>query len=143
MQEYYSKAERVSFSNHHTDRGNDLEDSACTVYSFEQEISVQKIGFVTFNDFVGCSPDRFADDDGLAECKCLDDKGHFALILGGTFASGYIWQCQMQMLICQKKWCDLFSYSPNYEEYLKVNRLFPDSKKSRHNTKYVDSIEWK
>lgn len=129
MQEYYSKAERNSFSNRHTDRGLELEDSAGTVYSFENNIPVQKIGFVEYNDYVGCSPDLFAGGNGLCEIKCLDDKAHFALLIGGNFDSKHIWQCQDQMLICEKEFCDLISYNPNYEKYLIVRRLFPDMEK--------------
>lgn len=129
MQEYYSIAGRNSFSNRHTDRGLELEDSAGMVYSFEKKIQVQKIGFVLYNNYVGCSPDLFAGKDGLAEIKCLDDKAHFALILGGQFESKYRWQCQDQMLICKKQWCDLISYNPNFKQYLIVHRLKPDQEK--------------
>lgn len=129
MQEYYSTGEPDKFSNHHTDRGNDLEDSAGFVYSAETKIKVQKVGFVELNSFVGCSPDLFAGEDGLCEIKALGDKGHFALILGGNFDSGYVWQCQDQMLICEKNWCDLVSYNANYEQNLIIKRLYPDAEK--------------
>lgn len=129
MQEYYSKAERDSYSNSDTKRGIDLEDSAGTIYSFEKNIQVKKVGFVEYNDYAGCSPDLFAGESGLAEIKALGDKGHFALLLGGSFESKYIWQCQDQMLICEKEWCDLISYNPNFAKYLVVHRLFPDMEK--------------
>ena len=129
MRKYYSKAERKSFSNKHTERGIDLEPSAGTIYSFEKNIQVEKIGFVEYNDYVGCSPDLFAGESGLAEIKCLDDDAHFALLDGDEFDSKHIWQCQDQMLICEKEWCDLISYNPNFEKYLVVHRLFPDLEK--------------
>lgn len=129
MCEYFSKAERDSYSNRHTERGIDLEDSAGTAYSFGRNIEVKKVGFVEYNEYVGCSPDLFAGEDGLAEIKCLDDKAHFALLVGGDFESKYIWQCQDQMLICEKKWNDLISYNPNFKDYLIVKRQFPDQEK--------------
>ena len=129
MQEYYSKAEPERFSNKHTDRGNDLEDQAGMVYSFEKNIDVKKVGFVAHNEYVGCSPDLFAGDDGLCELKALADKGHFALIIGGKPESKYIWQAQCQMLICEKKWCDLTHYNPNFKQNLLVYRILPDEKK--------------
>lgn len=128
MQEYYSKAERDNFSSRHTERGIDLEDSAGTIYSFKKDITTKKVGFVVYNDYMGCSPDLFADKDGLCEIKCLDDKAHFPLMLGGEFEPKYIWQCNCQMLICKKKWCDLVSYNPNFEKYLVIKRLTPDLK---------------
>jgi len=126
MCEYYSKKPKEIYTNKHLERGLDLEDSAGMTYSFDKNISVKKVGFVLYNNYVGCSPDLLADEDGLAEIKCPDDKTHFPLILGGEFESNYIWQAQMQMLICEKKWCDLVAYNPNYTQYLVVKRLEPD-----------------
>ena len=129
MQEYYSKAERNDYTNKHLERGLDLEDSAGMAYSFDLNITVKKVGFVIYNDYVGCSPDLLADEDGLAEIKCHDDKAHFALLLGDDFESQYRWQAQCQMLICEKKWCDLVSYNPNYKQYLIVKRQLPDQER--------------
>lgn len=129
MCEYSSSAPKEGYKNHHMDRGNELEDSAGMVYSFDRKIKTQKVGFVTIGDYVGCSPDLFAGDDGLAEIKCHADKKHFNLILGGKFESKYVWQGQCQMFICEKKWCDLVSYNPNFKEYLIVHRIKPDPKK--------------
>lgn len=129
MADYYSTTEKVNFSNHDTDRGNDLENSAATVFSFDYNVKVTKIGYVEHNQCVGYSPDLFVGEDDLGEIKALGDKGHFSLLLGGNFESKYIWQCQMGMLVCKKKSCWLMSYNPNYKDYLVVNRLFPDSEK--------------
>ena len=129
MQEYYSEAEPEHFSNRHTDRGNELENQAGMVYSFEKNIAVKKIGFVTHSEYIGCSPDLFAGDDGLCEIKCLADKGHFNLILGGKPESKYVWQSQCQMLICGKQWCDLTHYNTNFKQNLLVYRILPDEKK--------------
>jgi len=129
MAEYYSNAEKKSFSNYHTERGIELEDSAGMVYSFEKNIDIKKVGFVVYNEFVGCSPDLFCGDDGLAEIKCPDDKGFFGLLLGEEPDSKYVWQCQMQLLICEKAWCDLVYYNPNYSKSLIVKRILPDKEK--------------
>ena len=92
MCDFYSKAERDSYNNADTKRGIELEDSAGTIYSFEKNSQVKKVGFVEYNDYVGCSPDLLVGESGLAEIKALGDKGHFALLLGGKFESKYIWQ---------------------------------------------------
>ena len=47
-------------------------------------------------------------------------------MVGGNFEPKYIWQCQMQMLICKKNWNDLVGYNPNFDEYLVIKRLEPD-----------------
>ena len=129
MYEYYYPSDIEHFSNEHTDRGNELENQAGMVYSFEKNITVEKIGFVTHSEYVGCSPDLLAGDDGLCEIKCLADKGHFALIISGKPESKYVWQAQCQMLICEKKWCDLTHYNPNFKQNLLVYRIIPDEKK--------------
>ena len=125
----YSKTEEDRYSNKHLERGLELEDSAGMVYSFENNIEIKKVGFVVYSDYVGCSPDLFAGDDGLCEIKCHDDKEHFNLLLGDDFQSNYLWQVYMQMLICEKKWTDLVSYNPNFTQYLIVRRILPDQKK--------------
>lgn len=40
--------------------------------------------------------------------------------------NAYIWQCQMNMLILERKWCDLVFYNPNFEKSMKIFRLEPD-----------------
>lgn len=127
MREYYSSAEPEHFSNHHTDRGNALEDSAAFIYQMETGMETRKIGFVIFNEYVGASPDLFIDDDGMGEIKCLADKGYFDMLMGGKPDTKYIWQAQMQLLVCEKKWNDLIFYNPNFDEKLIIIRVDPDT----------------
>ena len=47
----------------------------------------------------------------------------------GKIESKYIWQMQMGMLVCKKKWCDYIAYNPNFREPLFVHRIFPDLEK--------------
>lgn len=128
MKSHYSKTREEGFSNEHTRRGHDLEDSAGMVYSFKEDIPVKKIGFVTEGEYTGCSPDLLAGDDGLCEIKCLGDKAHFKIILDAKPEKKYLWQCQMQMQICGKKFCDLTFYNPNFDDSLIVFRQLPDKK---------------
>ena len=129
MQEYYSNAEPERFSNVHTDRGNDLEDSAAFMYQMETGFEVMKIGFAVYSEFVGVSPDLFVGNEGMAEIKCLADKGYFDLMLGGKVDTKYVWQAQMQLLVCEKEWNDLVFYNPNFDESLIIVRQLPDKEK--------------
>jgi len=129
MQEYYSNADPEHFSNHHTERGTELEDSAGFVYQMETGMEVSKIGFVIYNDYVGASPDLFVGDDGMAEIKCLADKGYFDLLMGAKPDTKYIWQANMQLLVCEKKWNDLVFYNQNFDEPLIIIRVEPDHAK--------------
>jgi hypothetical protein len=36
-----------------------------------------------------------------------------------------MWQMQMQMLICQRKWCDYVCYNPNFEKSIVIARVLP------------------
>lgn len=126
MQDYYSKAEKEHYSNKDTERGNDLEDSAGFLYSAITGIEVKKVGFVIYDDNVGCSPDLFAGPDGLVEIKCPADKGYFDLLINDKVDTAYIWQMQMQMLICEKAWCDFVAYNPNFEQEIIIKRFYPD-----------------
>lgn len=94
-------------------KGIDLEPEAAQIYSFETGNKIEKIGFVEYNEYVGCSPDLFAGKNGLTEIKCLNDKNHYRVMMEEDIENKYIFQCQMQMLVCEKKWSDLFFYNTN------------------------------
>jgi exodeoxyribonuclease (lambda-induced) len=37
----------------------------------------------------------------------------------------YMAQMQMQMLICDRKWCDYVCYNPNFEKSIVIARVIP------------------
>lgn len=127
--EYYSTAGRDNYTNNDIQRGVDLEDEAGLVYSWEKNINTEKVGFVIRDKYVGCSPDLFAGENGLGEIKCLNDKNHFSLLTGGDIEQKYLWQAQGEMLVCEKDWCDIIFYNPNFEKNLFVKRIEPDQEK--------------
>jgi putative phage-type endonuclease len=126
MSEHYSTAPREVYTNTAIQNGIDLEDDAATVYSFEYNANTQSIAFVIYNEYVGCSPDLFVEDDGLAEIKCPSDKVFFEYILTEKIDTKYMWQMQMQMLVCKKAWCDYIVYNPNFSQSLIVKKVLPD-----------------
>lgn len=123
MAEYFSSAEKEYYSNKDTDRGNELEPIARSIYEMENNVDVEQIGFCELDEFVGCSPDGLVRDDGMIEIKCPDDKTYFNILMEEKIDSGYEWQCQMNMLILKRKWCDLIYYNPNFARSLKIFRL--------------------
>jgi len=130
MSAYYSSAEKEpSFTSKDTQRGLDLEPIADTVFQLDYGIETRTVGFVIYNDFVGCSPDRFIDADGLAEYKCPNDKTFWILKKTGEIDTGYIWQMNMQMLVCDKKYCKFIAYNPHYADYFFIKELHPDPEK--------------
>jgi len=127
--EMYSKADPVSYSNAAMERGIELEDSAAFLYPMEAGLPAEKVGFVIYNDYVGCSPDLLVGTDGMAEIKCPADPEFLRRLMGGEIKSEYIWQVQMQLLICERSWCDFVTFSPNFDKELIIDRIYPDPKK--------------
>lgn len=122
MQKYYSTADPDNYKSKSMERGNELEDSAVFAYEAKTGCEVKRIGFVIHDEFSGCSPDGFT-DDGLIEIKCLEDKAYFQYLIDEKIDTKYEWQMQMQMLICEKKWCDYVVYNPNFRKSLIIKRV--------------------
>jgi hypothetical protein len=113
-----------------TERGREMEAKAIELYEFTRDLDTEPVGFVTDNaGTMGCSPDRFIGNDGLAEVKCLKAENHVKAILrhqkDGSCSPEYIQQTQGQMMICERAWCDLVFYHP--ELPMLVIRMKPDS----------------
>jgi exodeoxyribonuclease (lambda-induced) len=119
-----------SFSNRHTERGVELEESAKMTYEIEKE-AVEIVGFIEMNEFAGCSPDGLVGSDGGLEIKCPDDVGYFKILVDREKAieSKYLWQVQMCLLISERKWWDLMFYNPNFEQNNVIFRIYPELSK--------------
>ena len=131
MAEKYSTADREQITNEHIERGVELEPQARSLYELETGNEVKEVGFVTnanISKFGGASPDGLIGNDGLIEIKCFEDSKHFKMTLEEDFEieSKYVWQMQMQMLICERKWCDFVAYNPNYKKSFLIKRITPD-----------------
>ncbi len=63
--------QRIEFYNSPAmERGLIVEAEAADWYEFDQDVTVQRIGFITDDEHtMGCSPDRLVGDDGLLEIK--------------------------------------------------------------------------
>ena len=101
-----------------TERGHELEGTAAMEYALETGTNVQAVGFITSiesltgSDFV----DRLVGDDGLLEIKCLLATAHTIAVAeasDGTCPADYYIQCQAQMWITGRQWCDLKLYHPH------------------------------
>lgn len=98
-------------------RGLEDEDRARAKYS-EKYSEVKECGFVTNDKWgftLGCSPDGLVGDDGLIEVKSRGQKFQVQTIVeyfeDGTTPEDFVLQVQGQMLVTERKWCDLISYS--------------------------------
>lgn len=98
-------------------RGLEDEDKARQEYS-KHYAEVQVCGFVTNDKWgftLGCSPDGLVGDDGLIEVKSRGQRFQVQTICeyfeDGTTPDDFTLQVQGQLLITERKWCDLISYS--------------------------------
>ena len=101
-----------------SERGKDLEDEAIAYYQMKNNIKVDRVGFVT-NDAktMGCSPDGLVGKAGMLEVKCQKAENHIETIMyfrkNKKCPTAYVQQTQGQMMLCERKWCDLLFYHPH------------------------------
>ncbi len=99
------------------DRGKEMEAEAVSLYEFTNDITVQRVGFIT-NDAgtAGCSPDALVGEDGGLEAKCCKAERHVEVVhyhkKHGRAPSQYVLQVQGSLFITGRKWWDLIFYSP-------------------------------
>lgn len=98
-------------------RGHEEEFYARQLYG-EKYAPVTEAGFVTNDGFgftIGCSPDGLVGTDGLIECKSRRQKYQIQTIVehwrDGTTPADYMLQVQTAMIVTDRQWCDLVSYS--------------------------------
>lgn len=118
------------YSNEDISRGVELEHEARSLYQIKTGNVVQEIGFVKIDELIGCSPDGLVGDDGLVEFKCRNSLNHFKRLLGHKIDREHRLQMQMQMLVCERKWCDYVCYNREFsqENQLVIERIYPDEK---------------
>jgi len=135
-----SKAAQENYTNDNMQRGINLEAEARIVYEFETGSQVKQVGFITLDEYTGCSPDGLIGEDGLIEIKCKNDKNHFLQLVEGEsgIESSYIWQMQMQMYVTGRKWCDFVCYNPNFDKNFLCYRINRDEDKIK---KIIEGIE--
>ena len=128
LAEKYSN-NKEHYTNSDIERGIELEEQALMTYEIEKE-SVERVGFIEQDEFVGCSPDGLVGDEGGIEVKCVNDPNFFKIVVNGESAieTKYLWQCQMCLLITKRKWWDLVFYNPNFDKNLLIFRIEADKK---------------
>lgn len=98
-------------------RGHEDEILARALYS-EHFAPVTECGFVTNDEWgftLGASPDGLVGADGLIECKSRIQKYQVQAIVehwrDGTTPDEFTLQVQTLLLVTERRWCDLISYS--------------------------------
>lgn len=98
-----------------TEYGTRNEAGALTEYQMETGHSVEAAGFITRDDWAGCSPDGLLGDDGGLEIKCpfgkrKDEKPEFKSIFD---LPHYYDQVQFSLWVTGRDWWHFYQWSPN------------------------------
>jgi hypothetical protein len=95
-------------------QGEEREPDAVQWYELANDVDTRDIGFITTDDWkLGCSPDRFAGDDGLVEFKSPKGGTHMGYFLNpGSLDQRYWVQLQGQLYVSERRWVDIVSYHP-------------------------------
>lgn len=113
----------ASYSNVDMERGKLMEDEARDLYSFQNDIEPQRIGFVR-NGEKGASPDSLLGDKGGLEIKSAAAHIQIARLLDGELPSEHKAQVHGNMWVCEREWWDFVSYCPKLP--LLIKRVFRD-----------------
>ena len=93
------------------ERGLIVEADAADWYEFDQDVTVQRVGFITDDALtVGCSPDRLVGDDGLLEIKAPLPHTQVEYWLSGEVNERFRPQLQGQLYVSQRSWVDILCW---------------------------------
>jgi YqaJ-like viral recombinase domain len=104
-----------SFENDAMRRGREMEAAALENYSFTRGVDVVRIGFVRrtikiplgTEIVVGASPDGLVAADGIVQTKTSRPDLIVEIMDSGRFPSEFRYQCQGEMWVTSRRWCDL------------------------------------
>ena len=112
-----------SFSNEWMQRGIELEPEARRSFEFETFQKVKQIGFVEFDEWIGCSPDGIIGDDGLLQIKCPKYNTLINYHVSGKIGRDYEMQLQGEMFVTGRKHNIFYAWHPKLKSFrLKVAR---------------------
>jgi len=109
------------------ERGLIVEAEAADWYEFDQDVTVQRAGFITDDRRrMGCSPDRLVGDEGLLEVKAPLPHTQVEYWLSGEVSERFRPQLQGQLYVSQRSWVDILCWHDVLPKL--VVRVEPDEK---------------
>jgi hypothetical protein len=102
-----------SYQSEWMQRGNELEPEAIKRYELETFNKVNKVGFVEYDEWIGCSPDGLIGEEGTVQAKCLKHNTAIYYHLNPKKAvDDYLYQVQGEIGFSGRRWNDLIIYHP-------------------------------
>ena len=109
------------------ERGLIVEAEAVDWYEFDQDVTVQRVGFITDdNHAIGCSPDRLVGDEGLLEIKAPRPQTQVEYWISGEVNERFRPQLQGQLYVSHRSWVDIVCWHDVIPKV--VMRVEPDEK---------------
>lgn len=127
-----------SFSSPAMEWGREQEQFAAMAYEAERGVFLDKTGWWTHPtiQWLGCSPDRLIDGDGLVEIKCPNSSTMVAWMADDKVPTDYIKQMQCQLWITARSYCDFLAYDPRLP---KRRQLW--IKRIEHDAEFIKTME--
>lgn len=123
----YEKVAEIATNQFHevtgkaVDWGTDNEFAALEAYQKETGNQVVQVGFISFDDYSGGSPDGLVCSNGIVEFKCpWNSANHVKMLVENNISNNYMWQDQFNMMVTGKDWCDHVSYDPRFPEGMRL-----------------------
>lgn len=122
----YAVTQEESYSNHHTERGIELEADARILFELQTGKRVTEVGFIERDEYSGASPDGLIEDEkAIIEIKCHQNAKHFKLMVHGEkeIEKGYLYQMHMEMMCARYDHGYYVAYNPNFEKSLLIFKI--------------------
>ncbi len=116
------------FKSDATVHGIELEPEAIQMYMLSTGNLVTECGYIEcIEGLYGGTPDGYVNNDGIIQVKCpynYTNHIHYGLVDSVEFFKlkyrEYYWQCQSDMLISSREYCDFVSYCKDMPDELKL-----------------------
>lgn len=116
-----------AFDNYWTERGKQLEQEAIEAYQDETFRQANRIGFIEWGKYAGCSPDFMVDETRGGEVKCLSPREHFRYAHTRKVEKDYYAQVQWCLFVTGFEVWDYVHYCPGAGAWeLLIDEIRPD-----------------
>jgi predicted phage-related endonuclease len=128
--EILTKKKKETFKSPAMEQGNELEDTARTLFEMMTGFTVKEVGFVEIDEFEGSSPDGIFELDGEisgVEFKCPQDNTYAKLLYDRKIKPEYYAQMQHQMMCLKATRWFYAVFNPNFDEQMIVIEVEKDA----------------